>query len=215
MTSDMGRRVRFLREQWGLSVNDVATIADVNPRRLAEIEDGSGFPTTYECSTLEEVLPGCGPRELGLLAYGAGYRGIPNSDVSLDFASGVAPPVVTNPLLRPPTSSETALLEEVYDAYVTHHEWPRFQYVDHALYEKHHLNAADVLNGCPRITIQPAGIGHYGWLRLSGVTLTAPQDSDTLSLTIAGMSRIQRAGGTTIRLFLAVVGYLVAVQQAT
>ena len=73
----MGSHVRFFREQWGLSVNDVATIADVNPRRLAEIEDGSAFPLHLSAQPLRRSSPGCGPRELGLLAYGAGYRGVP------------------------------------------------------------------------------------------------------------------------------------------
>ncbi len=57
------------------------------------------------------------------------------------------------------------------------------------------LDAQQLLLECPRISIAPVGIGHYGWLRSSNPTLSAQLPSDQISLTVAGLSHLPQAGG--------------------
>lgn len=82
--TDVGHRIRQHRQAAGLTIEELATLADVDARRLAGMEDGSSVPTQYDCGALESALPGCSPQELGLLAYGETYRGVPGFDATLD-----------------------------------------------------------------------------------------------------------------------------------
>jgi transcriptional regulator with XRE-family HTH domain len=82
--TDVGNRIRQHREAAEWTIEEVAALADVDARRLAGMEGRSSFPTQYECGALERVLPGCSPQELGILAYGDTYRGVPGFDATLD-----------------------------------------------------------------------------------------------------------------------------------
>jgi transcriptional regulator with XRE-family HTH domain len=82
--TDVGNRIRKHRQAAGWTVDELAALADIDARRLADMEDGSSFPTQYECGALERALPGCSPQELGILAYGDTYRGVPGFDATLD-----------------------------------------------------------------------------------------------------------------------------------
>lgn len=82
--SDVGNRIRQYRQGAGWTIEELAALADVDPRRLSGMEDGSSFPTQYECGALESALPDCSPQELGILAYGDTYRGVPGFDATLD-----------------------------------------------------------------------------------------------------------------------------------
>lgn len=82
--SDAGNRIRQYRKGAGLTITELAHQADVDPGRLAGMEDGSVSPTQYECGALERSLPGCSPQELGLLVYGDTYRGVPGFDATID-----------------------------------------------------------------------------------------------------------------------------------
>jgi transcriptional regulator with XRE-family HTH domain len=74
--TDVGTLIRHCRYAAGWMISDLAAAADVDPARVAEMEDGATMPTMYECEALERALPGCGRQELGVLAYGDTYRGI-------------------------------------------------------------------------------------------------------------------------------------------
>jgi hypothetical protein len=114
-----------------------------------------------------------------------------------------------NPFLRTPTVAEAALLDVVYDAYVAHGQWPYYQYVDSTLYNDHgNLDAQSLILGCPRVSIAPAGIGSYGWIRSANPTLSALLAGDAISLTIAGMAHVPRAA-PVVRVFLDALAYLI------
>ena len=101
-----------------------------------------------------------------------------------------------NPLNRDPSSAEATLLDVIYEAFLEYGQWPHFQYVDNTLYNMPaKLDAQQLLLECPRISIAPVGIGHYGWLRSSNPTLSAQLPSDQISLTVAGLSHLPQAGG--------------------
>jgi len=68
----------------GWTITDLALRADVDPGRLNGMEDGSATPTQYECGAIERALPGCSPQELGILAYGDTYRGVPGFDATIE-----------------------------------------------------------------------------------------------------------------------------------
>jgi hypothetical protein len=84
--SDAGDRIRLHRQGAGWTITELAHQADVDPGRLAGMEDGSVLPTQYECGALEHSLPGCSPEELGILVYGDTYRGVPGFDATIDKA---------------------------------------------------------------------------------------------------------------------------------
>jgi transcriptional regulator with XRE-family HTH domain len=81
--TDVGDRIRHYRKAQGWTISELATRADVDPNRLAGMEDGSAVPTQSECAVLERALPGCSPQELGLLVYGETYRGVPGFDATV------------------------------------------------------------------------------------------------------------------------------------
>lgn len=82
--SDAGDRIRQHRQHAGWTISELALRADINPGRLAGMEDGSASPTQYECGAIERALPGCSPQELGILVYGDTYRGVPGFDATID-----------------------------------------------------------------------------------------------------------------------------------
>lgn len=100
-------------------------------------------------------------------------------------------------------------MDLVYEAYVDHGQWPIYQYVDKTLYNRFNgLDAQAILLGCPRVTIQPTGIGQYGWFRSANPTLSAQQPADEISLTVAGLAQLPQAS-RIVGMFLRTLSYLI------
>jgi hypothetical protein len=115
-----------------------------------------------------------------------------------------------NLLEREPSENERILLEVVCESRARWDTWPIFQYFEALLYQRQPtIDAHSILLESPRIPIGPAGIGHYGWFRLSNTNLSAPKPGDTLALTIAGMRHL-RTAQTDVDFFLEILRYLVA-----
>jgi hypothetical protein len=119
-----------------------------------------------------------------------------------------------NPLLRSPTTGEATLLDVIYQAWGSHNEWPYFQYVDSTLYKEFRIrDAQSVILGCPRVSVAPSGIGHYGWIRSSNPTLSAQLPEDKIALTVGGLARLPQAAGT-VAVFLQTLAHLVEVERS-
>lgn len=117
---------------------------------------------------------------------------------------------MVNPLEREPNENERALLETLKECKEQFDVWPIFQYVEAVLYRRETpIDARTVLLECPRISIGPAGIGHYGWVRLTSSSPHTPQPEDVVALTMAGMRHVPSALSDT-ESFLKVLRYLVA-----
>lgn len=113
-----------------------------------------------------------------------------------------------NPLLAEPTDQQARLLDVVYRGCELSGGWPIFQYVEEVLYRDHDaLDAQTVLLECPYIRFS-AGQGRYGWVSAQAPSLQAVGPEHRLSLTVAGMTRLDRAHHD-VDLFLDVLGYLV------
>jgi hypothetical protein len=111
-------------------------------------------------------------------------------------------------LLREPSYPERVLLDVIYDGRMQNAEWPIFQWVEKELMMEHHLDARSILQGCPRLTIQPAGIGRYGWIASTNPQPLHQLPGDTLSISIGGL-RILPQANRVVEIFLAVLAYLV------
>ncbi len=68
MSTQIGQRIRRMREAQGLSHDEVATLSGVPAARLAEFEDGHGIPSVGIIIKLSRVL---GSRVEGILHGGA------------------------------------------------------------------------------------------------------------------------------------------------
>lgn len=114
-----------------------------------------------------------------------------------------------NPLDRRASSAEATMLDLVYEAYEDHGQWPIYQYVDSTLYNRFGgLDAQTILLGCPRVSIGPSKIGHYGWFRSSNPTLSAQQPADEISITVAEMAQLPQAS-RIVGMFMRTLAYLI------
>ena len=68
--------------------------------------------------------------------------------------------------------------------------WPIWQYVVAKLFQQHHLEAAPILAGTPRVTVRQS-IARYGWFRMSSMVFASPQPVDTIALSISCMAPAQ------------------------
>jgi hypothetical protein len=118
----------------------------------------------------------------------------------------------TNPLLREPSPAQATLLDVIFQAYQEHRQWPIFQWVEKQLYDEHRLDARTVLAGCPRLTIQPAGIGQYGWIASTNPQPMNQLPGDTLSLSVSGLRNLPQAR-LEVAAFIAVLAYLVQCER--
>jgi hypothetical protein len=118
-----------------------------------------------------------------------------------------------HPLLAQPTTDQAKLLETVCRGFSvsTKDSWPTFQYVEAVLYRDHGLDATTLILECPRQGYQGA-LGHYGWIRHSGMSLSNPQPADTVALTVAGMSKVSTQENR-VQLFLDVLAILVNAER--
>lgn len=115
--------------------------------------------------------------------------------------------IVNDDLLREPTEDERKLLDVVMEDHITRDgTWPIWQYVEAKLFQQHHLEAAPILAGTPRVAVRQ-GIGSYGWFRTSSTMFSSPQPPDSIALSISGMARSRR-GHPDVNRFVAMLRYL-------
>jgi len=115
-----------------------------------------------------------------------------------------------NPLLAEPTTAQTSLLTATWTCYAQTGTWPIYQYVDHDDHDGQ--DAETVLRSAPRMVFRTP-TGHYGWLWAHGSSALSPQPSDTIGLTVVGMSRLLGAS-QEVALFLQGLNVLVGLERS-
>ncbi|MGP0050407.1 MAG: hypothetical protein ACLPZR_16365 [Solirubrobacteraceae bacterium] len=127
-----------------------------------------------------------------------------------------------NPLLSTPTFEQLRLLEAIYlgreragsplftrrdpqgrppPRWGARGAWPIFQFVEWMLYHEHRLDARRVCLDCPRVS-------GYGWLTFDGGRPENTQPGTKIGLTIAGMTRIDKAK-TEVDVFIDTLAVLI------
>ena len=115
--------------------------------------------------------------------------------------------VMNDDLLREPTEDERKLLDVIMEDHIIRDgAWPIWQYVEAKLFQQHHLEAAPILTGTPRVTVRQS-IASYGWFRTSSMVFASPQPADTIALSVSGMARSSR-GHPDVKRFVAMLRYL-------
>ncbi|MHB8379682.1 MAG: hypothetical protein ACYDB2_07170 [Acidimicrobiales bacterium] len=110
-------------------------------------------------------------------------------------------------LLREPNDNERKLIDVVMEDHINRDgAWPIWQYVEAMLFQQHHLEAAPILAGAPRVAVRQS-IGSYGWFRSSSTLFTSPQSADIIGLSVSGMARSNR-GHPDVGRFVALLRYL-------
>jgi hypothetical protein len=63
--------------------------------------------------------------------------------------------VVDDDLLREPNDNERKLIDVVMEDHINRDgAWPIWQYVEAMLFQQHHMEAAPILAGAPRVTVR-------------------------------------------------------------
>lgn len=126
------------------------------------------------------------------------------------------------PLLATPTSEQLRLLEAIYlgreragaplfarrdprwrppAPFGVRGAWPIFQFVEWVLHDQHRLDARTICLDCPRVS-------GYGWVTFEGGRLEAVQPGTKIGLTIAGMTRVEKAR-TEVEVFVDTLAVLI------